>query len=212
MPKPEENVTGFDQSGAHVTDARERAWEKERVARALEGDSAAFGELVERYSARIFTHLYRMLGNREDAQDLAQEAFLRAYRFLGRFDPARPFRSWLYTIATNVGLNGLRTRRRKGSTISIEGAREHGVPAVEPIARDEHGPERVARGELAEQVTAALEKLPARSAALMHLHYHEDMPIADAAAIVGMTEGAARVALHRARRTLRELLIEEKQS
>ena len=66
MPKLEEDVTGPDQSDTAPADMREYAWDKERVARALRGDSAAFGELVERYSARIFTHLYRMLGNRED--------------------------------------------------------------------------------------------------------------------------------------------------
>jgi len=209
MPMSEDDVTAPGESTGLAADAAARQWECGRVRRALRGDGAAFGELVDRYSARIYTHLYRMLGNREDAEDLAQEAFLRAYRFLDRFDPARPFRTWMYVIATNVGLNGLRTRHRRREVISLDGAREAGATAVEPVARGENGPARVARGERAAEVAEALKKLPAQAAALIHLHYREAMPIADAAAIVGISDGAARVALHRARRTLRELLIED---
>ncbi len=178
--------------------------EAEWVRRAVEGDGAAFAEIVRAYSTRIYSHLYGIVGNREDAEDLAQEAFVRAYRALASFDRSRPLRSWLYAIATRVGLNGLRARRRRipAGIGEGEGGPEPADPAGDVRAA-------VLRGELEERVTALLSKLPPRSAMLMHLHYREGMTIGEAAEVVGMTEGAAKVALMRARRSLREWLIEE---
>lgn len=205
----EKVVTPPAPSHAPASVAPDEVWENERVARTLDGDATAFGELVQRYSTRIHTHLYRMVGSREDAEDLAQEAFVRAFRFLGRFDPARPFRSWLYAIATNVGLNGLRARRKHGGTVRLDQIRGKGSAGLEPVAGGEDGVARVARNELAARVSVVLGQLPAKSAALVHLHYREGMTVAEAAEIVGMREGTARVALHRARQTLRRMLIEE---
>jgi len=205
----EKVVTPPAQSNTPASVTPDEVWENERVARTLEGDATAFGELVQRYSTRIHSHLYRMVGSREDAEDLAQEAFVRAFRFLGRFDPARPFRSWLYAIATNVGLNGLRARRKHGGTVRLDQIRGKSSASLQPVAGGEDGAARAARNELAARVTAALEQLPPKSAALVHLHYREGMAVAEAADIVGISEGAARVALHRARQTLRQMLIEE---
>ena len=78
--------------------------EREWIIRAQRGDSEAFGQLVERYAGRVCALLYRLVRCPEEAEDLAQETFVRAFRSLARFDPSRPFQNWLYTIAVHVGV------------------------------------------------------------------------------------------------------------
>ncbi len=173
------------------------------------GNTAAFGELADRYAGRIYGLLYRMVDNREEAEDLAQETFLRAYRYLPRFDTQRPFRSWLYVIATNTALNALRSRRRRGAPVPLEDAEVTQPLALARWQRQQDGRDHAVRGELREQVEAMLRRLPARSAMLVQLHYHEGMSIREAGAVVGMKESAAKVALCRARAKLREWMVEE---
>jgi len=178
----------------------DEAWAQERAARAQAGDAAAFGDLARHYGRRIYTHLFRLVGHREEAEDLTQEAFIRAFRFLGRYDAKRSFRNWLYTVATNVGLNALRSQRRRGQPVSLD-------TAPGPIALDER--DTAARREQAARVKDAVQQLPPRMMQLVDLHYREGFSIREAAEVVGMSEGAAKVALHRARKQLREWLVEE---
>ena len=82
------------------------------VGRHLEGDERAFGEIVKRYQVRLLNFIYRMIGDRERAEDLVQEAFIRVYRHLHRFDRTKKFSTWVYTIASNLAKNELRNRSR----------------------------------------------------------------------------------------------------
>ena len=82
------------------------------VAAHLAGDARAFQELVVRYRSRLLNFISRMIGDRERAEDLVQEAFLRVHRHLHRFDESKQFSTWIYTIATNLAKNELRNRRR----------------------------------------------------------------------------------------------------
>ncbi len=82
------------------------------VQRFLEGDSRSFGELVDRYDKRLLNFVYRTVGDRERAQDLVQETFVRVYRHLHRFDQTKKFSTWIYTIAGNLAKNELRNRSR----------------------------------------------------------------------------------------------------
>lgn len=181
------------------------AWEAECVARVLSGERGAFDALVDAYTARIYTHVYRMTRNREEAEDVVQETFLRAYRNLGSFDRARPFRNWLYTIATNLALNAIRSRQRRGCGIALDF--DDVMDAVHTQAEDAR--DLAARGELSDRLARAVSLLPAQPAALVHLHYMEGMTIREAADTLNMNEEAAKVALHRARKRLRELLDKE---
>ena len=178
------------------------AWEPECVARVLSGDRAAFDRLVDSYTARIYTHVYRMTRNREEAEDVVQETFLRAYRKLASFDRLRPFRNWLYAIATNLALNALRTRQRRGQTVALDFETE----SADLDARVEDTRETLMRGDVAGRLAQAIGMLPPQPAALVHLHYMEGMSIREAADTLNMTEDAAKVALHRARKRLRILL------
>jgi RNA polymerase sigma-70 factor (ECF subfamily) len=190
-----------DQAGA------EQAADARRVEAALSGDSAAYDALVERYAPRIFAHVRRMMRSAEDAEDLTQDTFIRAYRYLESFDPARSFRAWLYTIATRLALNALRSKRRRGAAVPLD-AESPGAEslAAEAASVEPQGPEAVARLERQALLDKAVAQLPERHAALVHMHYAEDMPIREAAGVLGMTENAAKVALCRARKRLRELL------
>jgi RNA polymerase sigma-70 factor (ECF subfamily) len=176
------------------------AWESEFVARVLTGDRAAFDRLVDAYTARVYTHVYRMTRNREEAEDVVQETFLRAYRSLARFDRMRPFRNWLYAIATNLALNALRARQRRGQFVALD----FDVDAAEIETGHDDARATVMRGDMASRLAQAIGMLPPQPAALVHLHYMEGMSIREAAETLKMTEDAAKVALHRARKRLRE--------
>ncbi len=180
-------------------------WELDCIRAARTGHREAFAPVVEHYGGRVYGMLYRMLGSPEEAEDIAQEAFARAYRFLDRYDEQRPFRAWLFTIASNLGLNALRARQRRGFPVHFEEERDpETTVAPRAVAKLE-------KDELRERIDAALRRLPERTATLVHLYYREEMSIREAAAILGMNESAAKVALCRARARMREWLVEEEQ-
>src|ERR1017187_7839380 len=88
------------------------------LARARQGDSEAFRALVERHSRSVFRLAFRMTGNEQDAEDVVQESFLRAYRQLGKFDERASFGTWLYRIATNYSLDLVRSRKRRSANLA----------------------------------------------------------------------------------------------
>ena len=98
---------------------------------AQRGDRAAFGQLVRTYQKRAYGIAYGFVGNREDALELAQEAFVRAYKAMARFDPRLPFYPWMYRIVKNTCLNHLKKRKRRGET-SLDGMMASGY---EPVSK-----------------------------------------------------------------------------
>jgi len=196
----ENSVAGESHGPMH-----DAAWESDCAARAVAGNHEAFEKLVSVYGSRIYTHVFRMLHNREEAEDVVQEAFLRAYRNLATYDRARPFRNWLYTIASNLALNAIRARQRRGAAIALD----FDADPAEVAATDTAADELAARGDLGVRIARALQFLPPQPAALVHLHYMEGMTIREAADMLDMREDAAKVALHRARKRLRGLLKDE---
>ncbi len=199
-------ATPGDQAAAAVPhEEGADGWELDCIRAARAGHREAFNPVVEHYGGRIHGMLYRMLGNAEEAEDIAQESFTRAYRFLGRYDEQRPFRAWLFTVASNLGLNALRARQRRGFPVSFEEARDSDTTMPQQAVA------KIEKGEMRERIDAALRRLPERTAALMHLYYREEMSIREAAGILGMNESAAKVALCRARARMREYLVEEEQ-
>ncbi|MCL4215882.1 MAG: RNA polymerase sigma factor [Candidatus Hydrogenedentes bacterium] len=172
------------------------ASEGELLRRAAAGDTPAFDRIVEMYTAPIYRHAFRIVRNRQEAEDVTQEAFLKAYRGLGAYDFSKSFRSWLYAIATNTGLNALRKQRRRREA------------PFEEAEFAEAGTNPAARNALKEEVAVILAELMPRDALLLQLHYAEGMSIREAGDVVGLSEGAAKTALCRARKRMRELLIE----
>jgi RNA polymerase sigma-70 factor (ECF subfamily) len=170
------------------------------VARAQAGDLRAFETLVERHRRRIYRLAYRMTCTHEDADDVMQETFVRAYRNLRRFLLDRPFANWLYTIAVNLCLDRQRKRQRERQVAweQVEGLQLAASPAAA-------SPERVAEnGELRGRLHGAIGRLPGRQKAAVVLFEVEGMKITEVAELMKCSEGAVKSTLHRARRRLRD--------
>jgi RNA polymerase sigma-70 factor, ECF subfamily len=117
--------------GSPLPVARSTPDNAQLVAAHLAGDARAFQELVARYRGRLLNFVNRMIGDRERAEDLVQEAFIRVYRHLHRFDPAKKFSTWIYTIASNLAKNELRNRSRSPLVY---------YESLRPTGRDEERP------------------------------------------------------------------------
>ncbi len=175
--------------------------EAELVARAKAGDVNAFAALVTTTQAEVYTLAYRLTGNEEDARDVAQDAYLRAYKGLKHFRGDARFSTWMYRITANCASTALVRRSRNGSHEPLPD--EDATPDVRP----ESNPESMAEaGALRDRMTAALAELspPLRSVVVLRDIY--DLPHEAIASELGITEAAAKVRLHRARRKLRERL------
>jgi RNA polymerase sigma-70 factor (ECF subfamily) len=170
------------------------------VAAARDGDRGAFEELVRATTAETYTLAFRLLGNEEDARDVVQEAYLRAYRSIGRFRGDASFRTWLYRITANCASTSLGSRsRRRAEPLDDDAPLADEDPRRDPVARAESGA-------LRDRLTSALADLPPRLRAVVVLRDVYDLPHEAIAHELGISESAAKVRLHRARRRLREQL------
>ena len=171
------------------------------------GHDPALNDLMERHAAPVFRFLCRMLDNEDDANDLAQETFVRVYRARASFRPGGKFSTWLYTIAANLARNHIRWRGRHPN-VSLEAESDitdqtlaHTLPAKEP------GPsEQVLAGERAAAVRDAVHGLPADLCEAIVLCEWEEQSVAEAAAILDTTPKAVESRLYRARQILRKRL------
>lgn len=159
------------------------------------GDENAFTELVDRHRDAVVNLTYRYLGNRTDAEDLAQEVFLKIYRARDRYEPAAKFTTWLYRVAANACLNEVRDRRRRPT---------HSAGDLEDAAGGGASPvEEAERSELREQVRAALAELPERQRMALLLNKFHGLGYEEMADSLGMTVPAVKSLLVRARENVR---------
>ena len=171
------------------------------VAAAQAGDREAFDELVKATYADAYTLAFRLTGNEEDARDVVQDAYLRAYKGVKRFRGDAQFSTWMYRIVANCASTHLAKRSR---------TRQEPLDDEAPLIdeRAEVDPELRADASLArDQVTAALGELPPKLRAVIVLRDIYDLPHEAIADELGISEAAAKVRLHRARRKLRERLL-----
>jgi RNA polymerase sigma-70 factor (ECF subfamily) len=173
------------------------------------GDAEAFAELVERYQHRVVGIMHHLLGNREEAEDLAQEVFLRVYRNRQKYTPTAKFSTWLFTIANNLALNLMRSRQRR-PTVPLP-AQESGPlgprPQEQLVIDHGHTPAHgLKQRELADIVRRALDTLNDRQRMAVVLNKFEDMNYAEIAAVMGLSTKAVKSLLSRARGRLREEL------
>lgn len=170
----------------------------------------AFEELVELYQHRLVAVLHHLVGNAEEAEDLAQEVFLRVYRARIKYRARSKFATWLFTIANNLALNHLRSRQRRPvGKLDVRDSGPLGPRPAEQLVADRAGPpgERLQQQELAEVVARALDGLNERQRMAVVLNKFEDMNYADIAEIMGLTTKAVKSLLNRARSNLREALL-----
>lgn len=176
----------------------ERPNESEWIHRAMQGDDNAFAMLVEVYQVPVYNLCYRMLGNPMEAEDAAQEAFLRAYKGINRYDPERRFATWLLSIASHHCID--RLRRRKYPIRSLDE-----LLPWQQKADDAPGPETaLTQKENQEAVRKMLEQLGDHDRMVLILRYWYDLSYEEIAQSLSSSVSAVKSRLHRARRQLAE--------
>lgn len=174
------------------------------------GNAAAFEELVERYQTRLVTVLEHLVGNRDQAEDLAQEVFMRVYRARSGYQPGAKFSTWLFTIANNVASSALRIRsRRREVALDVGNTTSAAVVKLDNVAQAASGqmPARqMDKAEMRDVVQIALAALNERQRMAVLLNKFEGMSYADIAETMEMTPKAIKSLLSRARLNLREVL------
>ena len=176
----------------------DEASDRQLVVRTGGGEADAFGELVRRYQTSVYNVCYRLLGDRAEAEDQSQEAFLRAYRRLGSYDDQRPFGPWMRRVAANLCLNALQ-RRRAAMPLDEE------LEEVPGEASDLPEPSSDRREEI-ERVRRALLRLPAHYRAVIELRHYQGMSYDEIAGALGIDPGDVRTRLFRARRRMADWL------
>lgn len=176
--------------------------------KAKKGDQAAFAELVDKYSDKIYAYLYRMVGNRDDALDLAQESFLRIYSNLCNFKLGQPFRPWLYRIATNLAIDLLRKRR---PMVALDAPLFADEPLRLELADEGPGPEEQhEQAELAAYLAQKVAELPANYRSVILLRHGHDLSYQEISEILRVPVSTIKTRLFRAREALRLKLSEER--
>jgi RNA polymerase sigma-70 factor (ECF subfamily) len=177
--------------------------------RVREDDPSAFAEMVEIFTPRLITVLQHILGSAHEAEDLAQEVFLRVYRVRKKYRPRAKFSTWLFTIANNLALNALRARQRKPVVpLNVRDSGPLGPRPAEQLVRDRaNQPARhMQEKELAGIVRQALEHLNERQRMAVVLNKFEDMNYAEIAEAMRLSVKAVKSLLSRARENLRNAL------
>jgi len=184
--------------------------DKELAALASKGREMAFRELLSRYQRPIFSLVYRMVRDRTLAEDLAQEAFIRAFNAIGSYKPRYKFSSWIFKIANNHTIDHL--RKRKLDTVSIDGSPHARSPEEEAQSRlvvesKEEAPDRfVESRELGGQIEVAIGRLRPEYQTAVLLRHVEGYTYDEIAEIMELPLGTVKTYLHRARAELKELL------
>lgn len=171
--------------------------ERELVERARAGDTGAYDALVSHYVKRVMSVAWGIVRNAHDAEDLAQEAFVKAYQSLGRFRAGEPFGPWIFRITANLALDVLKHRRR---------VKQEEITEREPAARRDRSDLPAQTNEIARRIDEALGELPEMQGIVARLHLVEEFEHREIAAMTGLSEGTVRSHLSHARTKLKEKL------
>lgn len=206
----ENNLDGNKSAEAEETlQAQEGADDDELVLKAQQGDVRAFDELVERYHGRIYGLTYNMTSNREDAEDLTQEVFVKAFEALPRFRGKSSFYTWLYRIAVNKTINYRKKRNRK-RTLSLDQF-DHDIKTDEiyhELSTKGSPLRNISLSELQEKLNEALQNLSEKHRTVVIMHDMQGIPHDEIAKVVGASVGTVRSRLFYARRQMQAELAE----
>jgi len=182
-----------------LTESDETRW----VAGAQQGDKAAFGQLVQAYQRRAYAAAYGYLRNRDDAMDVAQDSFVRAFRAIKRFETGRPFYPWLHQIVRNTSLNKIKQKKRRGEA-SLDTMMESGFDVSDPG----QGPDgHAAAGDSREKLDAAMARLTEEHREILRLRHLIELSYAEIAEVLDVPQGTVMSRLHAARKKLRESVV-----
>lgn len=174
--------------------------EKLLVNKVLKGDTSAFGYFVDTYQDMALTIAYRICGNTQDAEDIVQNAFIKAFRNIHTFRQKSKFSTWLYRIVYNTAIS--ETRTSVFNTVLVDYKHEN----IDGSFSDFDTMDRIENEERILLVKKAMEIIPKDESLLLTLFYLEDNSVKDISIIMGLTESNVKVRLHRARNRLKELL------
>ncbi|MCB9651845.1 MAG: sigma-70 family RNA polymerase sigma factor [Deltaproteobacteria bacterium] len=201
-------MTSADKNDQDTKTARaaQNAKDLELVNRARSGDRQAFGKLVETYQRRVYAIAFGILRSREDAWDAAQEAFVKAYKNLDRFEGTSAFYTWMYRITYNLSIDHLREKKRRETTDLDENRRLE--EALEDSGRkvSEHPDEMSGRKELSRVLHEAMDKLTDKHRAIIVLREVEGLSYEEMADVLGISKGTVMSRLFHARKNLQALL------
>ena len=178
-----------------------------RLARmAIKGDQQAFAELVGLYQDKLYHMAYRMLNNRQEAEDVVQEAFLRVYNNLERYDENMKFSTWIYRIATNLCIDRLR-KRKPSYSLDAESNEFEGLDGYSMIPSDNRTPEsETLLSETQSIIHQAMATLPPKYKTVMVLRYLHELSLQEIGDALGMPVTTVKTRVHRGREFLRKKL------
>jgi len=171
--------------------------ESQAIAGVKEGNAASYAYLVSKYMKRVVSIAWGIIRNPDDAEDLAQEAFLKAYQTIGRFKSGEPFGPWIYRIVSNLALDVLKHRQRY---------RQEELPEAEAASRRDRTDLPAMTGELARRIDMAIESLPEMQRIVARLYLVEEFNHSEISEMIGVSEGTVRSHLSLARGKLKNHL------
>ncbi|TRZ36326.1 RNA polymerase sigma factor SigW [Niallia circulans] len=179
---------------------------KKRIKQVIKGDQNAFGDIIDIYKDKVFQICYRMLGNRHEAEDISQEAFLRAYVNINRFNMDLKFSTWLYRIATNLCIDRIR-KKKPDYYLDAEVPGTDGLNMYSQISSDTRLPEEdVESLELQALIQREISKLPEKYRSVIVLKYIEELSLNEISEILELPLGTVKTRIHRGREALRKQL------
>ncbi|WP_299898871.1 RNA polymerase sigma factor [uncultured Aquimarina sp.] len=170
------------------------------IKQVLEGDANSYGILVQRYQSLVYTVVYRMVKNKEEAEEIAQDTFVKAYKSLVNYRGESKFSTWLYTIAYRKSLDAIKVKKRFVSTELIEEISEGEIGMVNDALN------YLQTKEKKKIIADSILKLPEEEAAIVTLYYFEEKSVKEIKAIVGLTEENIKIKLYRSRKKLYSIL------
>ncbi|TVY03335.1 RNA polymerase sigma factor SigW [Cohnella terricola] len=173
---------------------------------ALKGNQRAFAEIVDLYKDKLYHLAYRMSGNRQEAEDVVQETFLRVYRSLDRYDMNQKFSTWIYRIATNLCIDRLRKRKAVYS-LDAESTDREGLDGYAMLPSDDRTPEsELLLSETQRIIHEAIATLPVKYKSVMILRYLQDLSLQEISDVLDMPVTTIKTRVHRGREFLRKKL------
>jgi RNA polymerase sigma-70 factor, ECF subfamily len=179
---------------------------KKRIKQVKKGDQNAFAEIVDLYKDKIYQLCYRMLGNVHEAEDIAQEAFIRAYVNIHTYDTNKKFSTWLYRIATNLSIDRIR-KKKPDYFLDAEVSGTDGLTMYSQIASDTALPEdELETREIQQEIQKEILKLPEKYRTVIVLKYIDELSLLEISEILNIPIGTVKTRIHRGREALRKQL------
>ncbi|WP_102029511.1 RNA polymerase sigma factor SigW [Salirhabdus sp. Marseille-P4669] len=179
---------------------------RQKIKQIKKGDQAAFEEVVSFYQNKVYQICYRMLGNSHEAEDIAQEAFIRAYTNIHSFDDKRKFSTWIYRIATNLSIDRIR-KKKPDYFLDAEVQGTEGLNMYSQLSADQPLPEEeVETLELQSYIQKQIQSLPEKYRSIITLRYVDDLSLQEISEILDMPIGTVKTRIHRGREALRKKL------